>query len=484
MRREYFPSIASDETEWPVAPGSAFYAVRLGGRQIGIATTTIDTLSEGLSIDDRLTLDVPAEAGKRSRRLLNRTTALLSRNLHVKSWRTSLVDDTRRSSISGDVEGDSALVLIIASGLAAETLAVQLERPIILPSVLPFRLRYAGNLRAGASVEASTFDPIALRFRSDRFRVGPDSMFILPDSAVYDSAAGRWMSAHVDSVRAWRLDSQEGGIPLRRWIDSQGLTVYASTPLGITVERSAFELVSANYRKRRAASPVPVPGSVNLAGINATSPKSPAVDSVVLGVTDPAGSGLRVGLNHAQRLEWLGLQPAATDSVDRPDSARLAAFLGTEPLVQVEDSGIRTEATRIAGKTSDASVIAERLAARVRHVRPAPKESGSWSAARVLTANRGDGDSRINLFLALARSLGIPARRVAGVIRTGTMYSSAGWAEIYDDGWKPVELDPLVSSADFRIRLTVGTLGQPLSLIPLIGQVKVEDVTPVRRSQP
>jgi hypothetical protein len=448
--------------------------VRLGGRQVGIAATTIDTLAEGLSIDDRLTLDVPAENGKRSRRLLNRTTALLSRNLHVRSWRTTLVDDTRRSALSGTIEGDSALVLVIASGTAAETLSVRLDRPLILPLVLPFRLQYAGNLRAGGTFESSTFDPVALRFRTDRVRIGPDSLFVLPDSAVFDSAANRWVAAHADTVRAWRLDGDEGGIPVRRWIDGQGLVVYASTPFGFTIERSAFEIVSANYRKRRAAVKA-LAGSVSLNEAAASNPvAAPAPDEIVLGVTDPADSAFRVRLSSGQRLVWAGTRPLATDSVEYEDSLSFAGYLAAEPLVQIDDPLVRAVATRLAGN-GDARATIERLATRVRRVRQVPRESAPWSAARVIATDQGDSESRINLFIALARSIGIPARRAAGLVRTGASYSLSRWAEVYLEGWTPVELAPGVPSGAFRVRLTTGMPGQPLNLIPLVGQIRVEE---------
>ena len=52
----------------PVLPPEAyFYAVRASGRQVGVASITVDTVPRGIRVTERLGLDIPLQAsGTRS----------------------------------------------------------------------------------------------------------------------------------------------------------------------------------------------------------------------------------------------------------------------------------------------------------------------------------------------------------------------------------------------------------------------------------
>ena len=62
VQRQYGPGPGGAESaaRWPVPPGSAFLAVRLGDRQIGLATATVDTLGDSLRVSELTTIDLPA----------------------------------------------------------------------------------------------------------------------------------------------------------------------------------------------------------------------------------------------------------------------------------------------------------------------------------------------------------------------------------------------------------------------------------------
>ncbi len=49
-----------ENSRWPVPPGAAFHAVRLGERQVGFASLTVDTVPEGLKVTELVTLDLPS----------------------------------------------------------------------------------------------------------------------------------------------------------------------------------------------------------------------------------------------------------------------------------------------------------------------------------------------------------------------------------------------------------------------------------------
>ncbi len=60
---------------------------------------------------------------------------------------------------------------------------------------------------------------------------------------------------------------------------------------------------------------------------------------------------------------------------------------------------------------------------------------------------RGVCDEFANLFISMARSLGMPARYVEGLVFNGDKWDFHAWAEVYSGGWVPV--DPTYSEVGF-----------------------------------
>ena len=85
--------------------------------------------------------------------------------------------------------------------------------------------------------------------------MGAESLFVVPDSAKRDETSGRWIMAHEDTVRGWRLDPQ-GSTLVSGWIDARGRAI-ETRPIGtFTLRRTAYELAFQNWTldaKRRAA---------------------------------------------------------------------------------------------------------------------------------------------------------------------------------------------------------------------------------------
>ena len=61
VKREFFQSTGARlaEAALSVPPGTQFYRLDLGGQQIGFASSTIDTLTDSIRVEDVLVLDVP-----------------------------------------------------------------------------------------------------------------------------------------------------------------------------------------------------------------------------------------------------------------------------------------------------------------------------------------------------------------------------------------------------------------------------------------
>ena len=86
VRREYFRPNTERlaEAATRVAPGAVYFAVMQGNRQIGFASSSIDTATTTISVDDYLVADLPV--GGRTHRASARTHVVLTRALHTKAF--------------------------------------------------------------------------------------------------------------------------------------------------------------------------------------------------------------------------------------------------------------------------------------------------------------------------------------------------------------------------------------------------------------
>lgn len=488
VRRELFQSTGARlaEAALSVNPGAAYYRLAVGGQQLGLATTTIDTLASGIQVTDALGLDVAALGALHRTRAMSRAT--VSPGLRLKSADTRFQGDFGRFTAHTVVSGDTLLTVQVGTGRDAATTHLSLAHPVALASLLPLRLALGGELKTGHASTILVFDPLLLRVRSVALRVATESTFVIPDSAAYDSTAMAWVPAHFDTIRAFGIEAEEGGVRTHAWIDGQGHVVRAENGVGFTMERAAFEIVYQNFRKRdtvRAIRASAAPGLgaiVPLTALAAGVPLSPENRDqwrVRLGGVGVAGLELAsarqqlVGDTLVVRRE-AAPELAARYRLPARDTA-LRAFLTPDPLIQSDDPAIMAAARLAVGSERDPTAAARLLLAwmpahlRRRH---AP---GDPDAVHAFRAQQGDCNEYTVLYVALARAVGLPARSAAGLVYLRGRFYYHAWPEVYLGTW--VAVDPLLQEfpADAgRLRFAVGGLARAAELAPLIGRVKLE----------
>jgi hypothetical protein len=101
----------------------------------------------------------------------------------------------------------------------------------------------------------------------------------------------------------------------------------------------------------------------------------------------------------------------------------------------------------------------------------------SVSALDALQKRKGECQSHTNLFVALARAAGIPARVVNGLVYSSEFKGFAyhAWPEVYVDQWRA--LDPTLGQdvADAtHIKLAKGDEAGPLKLLEFMGKLKIQ----------
>jgi len=498
-KRELFRSTSARlaDAALSVPPGALFYRLDLGAMQVGWVSATMDTLPDSIRVEDVFVLDVPA-VGK-LRRSTARSVALLSRTLRLQRVDVTFDGDFGEFVAHGRVLGDSVLRVSIVSEGDSQITRIPLTGPITLPTLLPLRLAFGGELQQGRTYSARLFDPLLLAARDVTVRVAAESTLVVADSAALDSTTMVWGPEHFDTVRAFRIDQEVNGIRVSSWIDAQGRVVRASSPVGFTTERSAFEIAFENFRRRDTArvarsSAAPdlgavVPVTALTAGVRVGGlpPDRPARLRLRLSGVDLTGFDQLLGGGRQQlvgdTLEITREGPLQTRAMSYRLPSRdtaLARWLQPEPLIQSRDPRIAAQARLIVqsgggGRNRTPDSAAELLTHWVHANVRRELTTSVASAAKVLESRRGDCNEFTTLYVALARAAGLPARTVAGLIYLNGRFYYHAWPEVYLAGW--VAVDPTFDQypADAaHVRLAIGGLARQVDLFSLVGRLKLE----------
>ncbi len=249
-------------------PEAHFYAVKAGGAQIGYASLTIDTMPTGFRLSEVMALDVP-EADS-TRRVTRRTDLVLTRSLRLRSFMRTVTGGGLFEEFAGTIEGDTLLRMSERDSRdhPAEEWTVRILGDVVLPEVLPYRLAFGKRLEVGRTVTASVLDLTTGTIGRVEFSATAESTFVVADSAIEQRTTRRWMPVSYDTVKAWRIEHAAIGTPVVNWVDENGGLVFTEAALGVRLERSAFELVSFNYRvaldRQGAAGHRAVPGMTSV----------------------------------------------------------------------------------------------------------------------------------------------------------------------------------------------------------------------------
>jgi transglutaminase-like putative cysteine protease len=157
------------------------------------------------------------------------------------------------------------------------------------------------------------------------------------------------------------------------------------------------------------------------------------------------------------------------------DANKFGPYLNPTPLIQSGDARIVSQAKQITKGSADAKAAARMLVAWVyKNIEKKPTVSIP-SSLEVLDRRAGDCNEHTSLFVALARSLGLPARICVGIVYMENKFFYHAWPEVFLSNW--VAVDPTFNQfpADAtHIRFVIGDLSDQLKIVRLIGELKVE----------
>ena len=470
-------------------PTATWRGVYYRGEKMGFTVSQTIRTEDGFELqeDARLVMNLFGSTSTTS----IHTTAWVDRDFKLKSFEFSLDPGTGPIQVRGAVnppgsspEGGDRLAVAITSGGQTRTEERRLaEVPVITLNLS--RLLATRGFEAGSRHQWTIFDPATLTNAPVDVRVGEREVVRTRDGI----------------IPAFRVDMAYHGLTTTSWVTDTGDVVREESPMGLMTLRETPE----------AAQGLAVPERVqqDLLRMSAVIPvmrrridEPRDVRRMVLrleGATvdgnDLDGVGQSVDGSTIEIRDPQTLQPGVAD----PGAA---AFLAAEPFLESDAPEIVAETNLALKGITGARARAERLTRYVNALLDKKPTVSLPSAREVLRTKVGDCNEHTALYVAMARSIGIPARIAVGLtyVRgiTGAFYYHA-WPEVYiDDGptrgmWLPV--DPTLNEfpADAtHIRLARGGLDKQASILPLIGRIKMkvldmtldENATPILVGQP
>lgn len=488
IRREYFKpaSMVLAQGARGLAPGSYYYVVRMKDAAIGFARTRFDTLATGYIFEDNIILDVPAL--DTVHRAMATTRIDLGLALELEHFAFELNSEIGRFRVVGTVQPDSTLALETQAGGDLQKTTLRSGQLPMLDAAVPLRLAAGGQLEVGRTFTVRVFDPSTMSDRESQLSITARDTLIVPDSARWDASRRQFVAAVYDTVPVWRIEQRFGSITVGNWIDEDGHLVKAESPLGFTLERTAYELADQEWKRsvgtRAFASgygavieQTAIASDIDVRAVAAADELRVRLAGVELDGFDLAGGRqqLRGDTLFIRREEAAALRAGYT--LPYRGGGEPARELRAEPLVQANDPRIIAMARSIIGDTRDPAEASRKLNAWVYQALDKDVTLSVPSALQVLQARQGDCNEHTVLYVALARAAGLPARTAVGLVNVRGRFYYHAWPEVYLNGW--VAVDPTLGQypADAtHLRFLIGGLARQIELIRLIGRLSVEKI--------
>lgn len=395
-----------------------------------------------------------------------KTIARVDSEFRLQSFDFSLDPGTGPTQITGELKG-TVLSLEITTPAGSRREQRELREPPVMAVSVGRRLASAG-LRPGDVHQWMVFDPATLQNAPLVARVR--------ERRLVNSEVRR------RPVPAFEVEMEFAGLRATSWITDTGEVIREESPLGLITIRETPESARAMA--------VPQRGRTDLLEAAAIVPQSKQriseprdVQRIRMTLSGADLSGFELaGLNQAFAGNVLELRDPRQLQAG-PADASASAYLAAEPFLESDDPEIRAEAARAVAQVTGTRARAERLVRYVNDLLEKKPTVSLPSAREVLRTKVGDCNEHTALYVAMARSLGIPSRIAVGLAYTRGAFYYHAWPEVYiDEGggrglWIPV--DPTFNQfpADaMHVRFVRGGLAEQARILPLIGKLDISIV--------
>jgi hypothetical protein len=232
-----------------ISPERYYYTLEQNGSPIGVAMSAIDTSKTRVTAFDLVRGRFPV--GNDTLRIEARSEARFTRGMRLRDFIVRADGDIAPFMIRGVMqEGEEKMLRTTTLSkskhdkpITQEAIA---EAPVFIPTMAPLTLMLTRSPKIGDSVRVSMYDPTSRNLKTTTMKIQADSLFLIADSATFDSTSNHWIKAHQDSLRGWRITGRSS--PITVWVDAGGRLIAASEPGGISMLRTAFEIAFANWK--------------------------------------------------------------------------------------------------------------------------------------------------------------------------------------------------------------------------------------------
>jgi transglutaminase-like putative cysteine protease len=432
------------------------------GEKIGFTVSQVQALEDGFELqeDGRLQFSL---LGATTPAILT-TTATVDRSFALKAFDFSLDPGTGPMRIRGTLNG-LQLALEISSAAGSRRQTIQLtEAPALMLSV--GRRLAADGLVAGTTRQWNVFDPATLK--------NAPVTLVIGEREVVTTGNRR-------PIPAFRVDMSFSGVTTTAWITDTGEIVREESAMGlITVVEPQEQATALAVNNRMQEDMLQAAAIVPRMPRRATITEARDVKKLRLRLIGPALSAAEVdGGGQTVDGEYITLVDPR-DLAPGPAPADLDRYLRPEPFIESDAPEIKAAAETMVAGVTGVRARAERLTREVNQLVEKRPTVSLPSALEVLRTRMGDCNEHTVLFVALARSIGIPARINVGLAFVRGAFYYHAWPEVYIEEssgqglWLPV--DPTFNQfpADAtHVRLARGGLDQQAAIVPMIGRTQI-----------
>jgi hypothetical protein len=390
--------------------------------------------------------------------------AYLNEAMRLRSFKFNFESGSYRMHLAGNVRAGT-LSLSLKSQDKRQTKEFPLQTDILLPFLInpSFILP---QLKLGKDFYLDIFDPLTLE-------VGQVKIQVIGKQRL--PFAGSLLETFV-------LEMDYRGLTSRAWVTLDGQVIKEESPLGFKlVKQPKEEATSLPPARQHKGEDILRSFSV-VSDVSLVKPRELSyLKAELLGIEPTQyqlDSPRQKFYPRGRRRGIVVISKEDTSSLTAVPlpvrQASYAKFLEPEFLIQSDHPSVIRQAREIVAEGDDAYLAALKIHQWVfKEVRKSPS-IGLPSALEVLGLREGDCNEHTNLFVALARAVGIPAQVCTGLVYYNDGFYYHSWPRVFVGDW--VDIDPTLGQfpADAtHIQFLEGGLEKQVGIVKLIGKLRL-----------
>ena len=382
-----------------------------------------------------------------------RIKAKLSPDMLLRDFNFHFSSPFYKMAAEGTVVGQK-INFSLTTGKETISDSIQLQNPPYLSTNNRFYLLKQG-LQPGDKLKVPYFDPISLSGK-DTVMEYKGRQKILIKNRVYN------LHHFVETFSGVRMNS---------WLDDEGKVIKEESPAGfLFITEPEFKATDIKMMGKEILSSVSIPlrgGSLELSGRN----------EISFRLTLPADTHFDLDKDRQElNGDTLTIRLESLPEFDAVACDNFSEELASTPYIQTKNTLITDLAQKEAGNVASDLERVTILSDWVYNNLEKRPVLGIPDARTTLSTKIGDCNEHAALFAALARSVGIPTRLVAGVtFYDGAFYYHA-WNEIcLDNTWYSVDTTKNQFPADLsHIKFVEGETSEQVRIAALLGKLQIE----------